>query len=231
MMRRGRSMQRLRTIGAVLLFAALAGLGFYRWKQYRLGQVQEYEATLQVPLTARADIMPLYARSPFRGIEIEFPVAEVAERYVLRVWAHKDQNPAQVEAELKQLLNAFYASSQTRIDMRLSSMEVELSALQAEQRAKIFEANYLQHNYGSLRAERVEQLYEEAWALGAVLESKRHVLMAAQGINSVSLLSFAATAPRAGGKVLALQSLLVALLVVMLQVLWLQRKIPPHAAL
>lgn len=232
MMRRSRSMQqRLRTMGAVLLVAALAGVGFYGWRQYRLGQLQGYEAALEVPLTARADIMPLYSLSPFRGIEIEFPVAEVAERYVLRVWVYKDQNPAQAERELKQFLGAFYASSQTRIDMRLSSMEVELSALQAEQRAKIFEANYLQRNYASLRAQRVEQLYEEARALGAVMESKRHALMAAQGIHSVTVQSFTTFAPRARGMVMALQSLLVALFVVLLQVLWLQRKTPPHAAL
>jgi hypothetical protein len=223
--------QRLRTMGAVLIVAALAGLGFYGWKQFRLGQLQGYEARLEVPLTARADIMPLYSRSPFRGIEIEFPVADIAERYVLRVWVPKEQSPVQVEAELKQFLGAFYANSQTRIDMRLSSMEVELSALQAEQHAKLFEADYLQRNYASLRAQRIEQLQEEARALGGAMESKRHVLMAAQGINSISVQSFAAFSPQAGGRVLALQSLLVALFAVLLQVLWLQRKTPPHAAL
>nr|CBA31324.1 hypothetical protein Csp_F36950 [Curvibacter putative symbiont of Hydra magnipapillata] len=232
MMRGWRPMQqRLCTMGAVLLVAALAGLGFYGWKQYRLGQLQGYEARLEVPLTARADIMPLYSRSPFRGIEIEFPVADIAERYVLRVWVPKEQDPVQVEAELKQFLGAFYASSQTRIDMRLSSMEVELRALQAEQHAKLFEADYLQRNYVSLRAQRIEQLQEDARTLGAAMESKRHVLMAAQGINSVSVQSFAAFAPQAESRILALQSLLVALFVALLQVLWLQRKTPPHAAL
>ena len=223
--------QHLRRMGLVLLVAALAGLGFYGWKHYRQGQLQGYEAALTVPLTARADIMPIYAQSPFRDIEIEFPVAEVSERYVVRVWAPKAQDPAQVEAELRQFLEAFYATSQTRIDMRMSSMEVELSALQAEQHAKIFEADYLQRNYASLRAQRIEQLHEEVKALRGGMESKRHVLMAAQGINSVSVQSFSAFVPQARGTILALQSLLVALFVVLLQVLWLQRKTPPHAAL
>ena len=232
MMRRGRSMQQpLRSMGLVLLIAALAGLSFYGWKHYLQGQLQCYEAALEVPLTARADIMPLYARSPFRGIEIEFPVAEVAERYAVRVWAPKDHNPVQVEADLKQFLGLFYASSQTRIDMRLSSMEVELSALQAEQRAKIFEADYLQRNYASMRAQRIAQLHEETRALSEVMESKRQVLMAAQGIHSVSVQSFAAMPPQNWGRVLALQSLLVSLFVALLQILWLQRKSPRHATL
>lgn len=224
------SAQPLRTWGKMLFLAVLAGLGFFFLSQHRLERLQGYEIQVLAPLTARSDIMPLYAQSPFRKMEIEFPPVEIAERFVLRIWEDKDRSAQDVETELKHYLERFYATSQTRIDMRLSSKELELSALQAAQRAKAFELEYLQRNYAQMRAQRIVQLHDEVRSLGGQMDEIRRTLMAEQGAGSVTVGSFQAIVPRNLRMALKVQSLLLGLFVAMLQILWLQRKSSPDAS-
>jgi hypothetical protein len=220
----------VQTWGVVLAISSLAGIAFHLWAQYRQALLQGYEATLEAPLTARADILPLYARSPFRKMEIEFPPAEIAERFVLRVWVEKSQSSQDVEGELKRFLERFYTTSQTRIDMRLSSMELELSALQAAQRAKVFEMDYLQQHYAQLRSQRIAQLHDEVKALGGAMEDRRNTILSVQNANSVTIRSFEVVASNRLATALVVQSLLVGLFVALLQMLWLQRKYPGDAS-
>lgn len=221
-----RPTQLLRTawrVGTAWGISVLLGLAFHGYMQYRQAQLQCYQAAVTAPVTARADILPLYAQSPFEKLEIEFPAGEISERYLVRIWARTGQPGADVESELMHYLARFYATSQTRIDARLSSIELELSSLQAEQRAKIFEMDYLRQHYAALRAQRIEQLHQEIRALGRVMDEKRALVLSAPDANRVAIASFEPVPARRSATALALQSVLVGLFSALLIILWRQR--------
>lgn len=218
--------RQLRAVARLCLAGALglvAGLAFYGWSQYHQGQLQAYQADVVAPVTARADILPLYAQSPFGKMEIEFPVAEISERYTVRLWASKDRAGREVEAELLRYLERFYTASQTRIDVRLSSIELELRSMQAEQRAKIYEMEYLRQHYAELRAQRIEQLHQEVRALGRGMEEKKSLLLSAPDASHVTISAFEPISARRMVTALALRGLLAGLFAALLVLLWQQR--------
>jgi hypothetical protein len=139
------------------------------------------------PLTARSDIQQLYRLSPFSSLEIEFPPGEITQRYQVRVWDAADRPVADIEAQLQSLLRNFYTTSIAPLMARLSSVELTLSSLEAEQSAKTFEMGYLKRHYPQLRAERISLLHQEIMDLGRQLEEARALYVASRRVQAVQL--------------------------------------------
>jgi hypothetical protein len=218
------SLSTLLTWARIFIVSVFLGCAYYIWGYYQQGLLQSYEALVEVPITARSDILQLYSKSPFQKVEIEFPPAEISSSIVIRVWVARNIAPVQVEADLNQFLTEFYATSQSRFHIVLSALGLEITALKAEEHAKAFELNYLRKHYAELREQRIEHLDEELNAIKKRLDEKRHTFMLAQTTKNVKIQALNPVTSRRMAIAWNTQSLLTGLFFFLLQALWLQKK-------
>ncbi len=221
--------QILRRGASLLCLSILAGLSCYFWEQSQQNRLQCFEAALEVPLTARSDIMQLYAQSPFDKTEIKFPAAEISTRYVLRLWVDREQDGAKVRNSLQQYLDTFYISSDKSRAMMLSAEGVALGNLNAELSAKSFELNYLRKNYPQLRQTRIALLHDDIQVLSAAIDIKNRTILSAISQNKVVIHEFEPVSPSNLTRASLQRSLLVALAIALVQLIWLQQSTAKHA--
>jgi hypothetical protein len=210
--------------GRILLVAILTGGAYYVGVNYQQGMMQGYEAVVEAPITARYDIMEIYSKSPFQKMEIQFPPSEISTRFVVRVWVTKNTDSMYVEEELRKYMTNFYTKVQSSIYIRLTALDLEISALKAEEFAKAFELNYLRKHYADLRKQRIEQLADEYDSIQKKVEEKQYILKQSQIVKGVEIQTFKTFTSRRMAIAVITQSVLVGLFIALLLVCWLQQR-------
>jgi hypothetical protein len=213
---------------SLLCLSILAGISYFYWEQLQQNRLQGFEAELEVPLTARSDIMQLYAQSPFEKTVIKFPAADISTRYVLRLWVDREQDATKVRNSLKHYLDTYYVSSDKSRRIMLSAEGFAIANLNAEVTAKRFELNYLQNNYPKFRQNRITNLKEDIAVLDNIIDVKYHTSLSATSHDKVIIHEFEPISNSNLARASLVRSLLVAIAIALMQLIWLQQSAGKH---